>query len=189
MDAGTVVVLVLAAIIILAAIAIIAQALSAHRKSSAEAYSVRMRANADIVARMASRNDHAIDIDYAGVLTITPREMTSQPAEQAQNDQNVEPVTDDEIKAWKLALDLVTASVVANPDGNQLIAASAFGSGSGYETATALLKSRGWIMTVSGGRGAGAFVRDEIGTVKALLPKVALEGAIRSLPRRSSVVA
>ena len=185
MDAGTVVVLVLASIIILAAIAIIAQALSTHRKSSAEAYSVRMNANAAIVERMAGRNDHAIDIDYAGVLTVTPREISTQADTPAA--EQIEIVTDDEIKAWKLALDLVTASVAANPDGNQLIAASAFGSGSGYESATALLKSRGWIMTVTGGRGAGAFVRDEIGTVKALLPKVALEGAIRSLPHRQSV--
>lgn len=95
MDAGTVVVLVLASIIILAAIAIIAQALTNDRKVSAEAYSTRMNANAAVVARMSGRTDHAIDIDYNGVLTVTPRDI-AQPQSPAVPQQAVDATIHDD---------------------------------------------------------------------------------------------
>lgn len=87
MDAGTVVMIVLASIIILAAIAIIAQAITNNRRASAEAYSTRMNANAAIVSRMVGRTDHAIDIDSDGILTVTPREFV--PTQSAESPQPV----------------------------------------------------------------------------------------------------
>jgi len=183
MDAGTTVIIILAVIIALAAVAIIAQAIAITRKASAEAYSVRMNANASVVARMSSRTDHEIDIDSDGVLTVTAREVVPQAQQATPQAEPAQPASDEVINAWQVAVDLVAASVAANPDGKQLISAAAFGSGSGYSAATEVLKDKGWIITVTGGRNAGAFVREEIGTVRALLPKVALESAVKSLPR------
>jgi len=183
MDSGTIVLIVLASIIILAAIAIISQALSNDKRAQAEAYSVRMNANASVVARMASRNDHEIDIDSDGILTVTAKDATAQQAQATPQAEQEQPATDDEIKAWQSAADWVVASVAVNPEATQLITGKDFGSGSGYDKAAEVLKRKGWIMTVRGGRNAGAYVNEEIGTVKALLSKVALESAMKSLPR------
>ncbi len=183
MDAGTTVIIILAVIIALAAVAIIAQAIAITRKASAEAYSVRMNANASVVARMSSRTDHEIDIDSDGVLTVTARDVVQQAQQATPQAEPTQPASDDEVKAWQAAVNWVVASIASNPDATQLITGKELGSGSGYESAAEVLKSKGWIMTVRGGRNAGAYVSDEIGTVKALLPKVALESAIKSLPR------
>lgn len=189
MDAGTVVIIVLAVIIALAAIAIIAQAVSLTRKASAEAYSTRMNANAAVVSRMAGRADHAIDIDFDGVLTVTPRDVVSQVPQAAQTSEQEPDATDDEIKAWQIAVDWVAASVAANPQATQLISGAAFGSGSGYDAASRVMRDKHWITTVRGGGKAGAYVDSEIGTVTKLLPIVALESAIKSRPRPAERVA
>ena len=111
------------------------------------------------------------------------RQEAAQAQQATPQAEQTQPASDEVVNAWQVAVDLVAASVAASPDSKQLISAAAFGSVSGYSAATEVLKDKGWIITVTGGRNAGAFVRDEIGTVKALLPKVALESAMKSLPR------
>ena len=154
-------------------------------KRASERYQNELKAEADLLSRIKP-------VVHNGVIMLPvlidgdlkwQRQEAAQAQQATPQAEQTQPASDEVVNAWQVAVDLVAASVAASPDSKQLISAAAFGSGSGYSAATEVLKDKGWIITVTGGRNAGAFVRDEIGTVKALLPKVALESAIKSLPR------
>ena len=154
-------------------------------KRASERYQNELKAEADLLSRVKPVVHNGVIM--LPVLIDGDLKWQRQDAAQAQQAtpqaEPTQPASDDEVKAWQAAVNWVVASIASNPDATQLITGKELGSGSGYESAAEVLKSKGWIMTVRGGRNAGAYVSDEIGTVKALLPKVALESAIKSLPR------
>lgn len=124
MDVGTVIILVLAAIIILAAIGIIAQARERISKSSAEAYSVRMNANAAVIARLAPHGPHRITIDSTAILRVAPHiEDTSTDIAPPKTSDSVRYLNDDshpDSQERRDLLSIVNHTIVKSGDGTTI---------------------------------------------------------------------
>ena len=76
-------------------------------------------------------------------------------------------------ETWALALKLVQESARKGADTNRIIPATSFTSGDKWSAACAPLKSKGWIVSIKGGRNSKTEVRE--GTVADLLPMVVAE--------------